>query len=179
MLPAAAAMGASPRRRTRLLHNLSVRPLPNICFRSILLTRALVCRYTSLFQPPAAAADSDKVVAGLVRARLLSECVAFVSGDKLSVLLVFSVAAAATGTSLVSCLISEACSAVLAAQSAPAPPAATSNLTITSSAPLQPGAYVVIAKSAGDHQVHAALHAGAAVDADSQVLCQGTLSCTW
>ncbi len=131
-------------------------------------------RYTLHFQPPAVSADPDKIIAGLVRARLLSEAVAFVSSDKQSVFLCVSVAVATTGSSLAATLITEACTALLAVKSS-APPPTASTLSITFSAALQPGAYLISAKVTGEQEVQASLQAGAAADG-AQVFCQGTLS---
>jgi hypothetical protein len=136
-----------------------------------------------MLQAPASSGDADKIIAALVRSRVLSEVVAFISSDKQSVFLVASVAAASAsssasaGCSLASVLITEACAAVLAAQSPPpsAPPSSAS-ITITSSSPLQAASYVITAKVTGDQQAHATLRAGAAANEAAQVLCQGTLS---
>ena len=93
--------------------------------------------------------------------------------------LVFSVAAAAAGTTLASSLITEACAALLAAQSTPpSPPPAASSLSITTSALLHAGAFLVVAKVAGEQQAHATLQVAGGADDAVQVLCQATLSYT-
>jgi hypothetical protein len=132
-------------------------------------------RYTPLLQTPSASCDGDKLIAGLVRTRALSEAAAFISGDKSSVFLVAMVASAATGSSLASVLLAESCAALLAAN-APAPPHSTSSLAITSSSPLTPGAIVVVAKMAGEHQAQATLQAGAGADEAAHVFCKATMS---
>lgn len=133
-------------------------------------------RYTPHFQSPFATFDIDKVIAGLVRARLLSEAVAFISGDKQSIFFCVSVAAPSTGTTLATSLIAEACAALLAVKCPSLSPCATV-LTVTSSAALQTGVYLVTAKVTGEQQVQASLQAGSSSN-DVPVLCQGTLSCT-
>lgn len=133
-------------------------------------------RYTPLSQSPTSGVDPDKIIAGFVRTRVISEAVAFISGDKQSVYLVASVASAATGSSLATTLIAEACSAVLAAQSNSLSLPPTSTITITSSSPIQNATYVVIAKVTGDQRAHATLQIGAGADDAPQVICQGTLS---
>jgi hypothetical protein len=137
-----------------------------------------------MLQAPASSGDADKIIAGLVRSRVLSEVVAFISSDKQTVFLVASVAAASAsssasaGCSLASVLITEACAAVLAAQPVPpsAPPSSSSSISITSSSPLQAASYVITAKVTGEQQAHATLRAGAAANDAAHVLCQGTLS---
>ena len=136
----------------------------------------VLSRYTPLSQPPASGLDPDKIIAGFVRTRVISEAVAFISGDKQSVYLVVSVTSAATGSSLASTLIAEACAAVLAAQTNSLSPPPTSTTTITSSSPIQNSTYVVIAKVTGDQLAHATLQIGAGADEATQVICQGTLS---
>lgn len=135
-----------------------------------------ILQYTPLSQSPTSGVDPDKIIAGFVRTRVISEAVAFISGDKQSVYLVASVASAATGSSLATTLIAEACSAVLAAQSNSLSLPPTSTITITSSSPIQNATYVVIAKVTGDQRAHATLQIGAGADDAPQVICQGTLS---
>lgn len=106
---------------------------------------------------------------------MLSEAVAFVSGDKNSVFLCVSVAAASVGATVASCLVAEACSALLAVKF-PSQPAAASNLTVSSSAALQPGAYLISAVMSGEHEVRAKIQAGADAVDSSHALCQATMS---
>ena len=100
------------------------------------------------------------------------------SCDKRTLYLVVSVAAGASGTSLASALINEACAALLAAKHAPSPLPAACHLSITSSSSLPSGVILVVAKASDDHEAEATLQLGGSVDETAQVFCQGTLSYT-